>query len=70
MTASLNNPRKRRVVWVRLKPKMAAFEDLTRMSEVCFDVVAVLPAGGCGTRMNMDLPKQVSRPENLLRASI
>lgn len=37
---------------------MAACENLTRMSEVCFDVVAVLPAGGCGTRMNMGLPKQ------------
>ena len=64
MHPPLNNPRKRRVVWVRLKTKMAACENLTRTSEVCFDVVAVLPAGGCGTRMNMGLPKQVSRPEN------
>lgn len=26
---------------------------------VCYDVVAVLPAGGSGVRMNLRLPKQV-----------
>ena len=54
----------RGVIWVRLKTKMAACEDLTCVSEVSFDVVAVLPAGGCGARMNMDHPKQVSGPGN------
>lgn len=27
--------------------------------ELCFDVVAVLPAGGSGVRMNIQRPKQV-----------
>ena len=38
---------------------MAAAEGEESMGELCFDVVAVLPAGGCGVRMNMELPKQV-----------
>jgi len=41
------------------KHKMAAEEGEIGMEEMCFDVVAVLPAGGCGVRMNMELPKQV-----------
>lgn len=32
---------------------------------VCFDVVAVLPAGGSGIRMNLELPKQVKDPQSL-----
>jgi len=43
----------------RSKHKMAAEEGEIRIEEMCFDVVAVLPAGGCGVRMNMGLPKQV-----------
>ena len=39
---------------------MAAVEEVNIMEE--FDVVAVLPAGGCGVRMNMELPKQVFKP--------
>lgn len=39
------------------KIKMAA--EVNNMDELSFDVVAVLPAGGCGVRMNMKLPKQV-----------
>ena len=37
---------------------MAAQDDKSG-NGVGFDVVAVLPAGGCGVRMNMELPKQV-----------
>ena len=37
--------------------EMAAVEELNSLEEL--DVVAVLPAGGCGVRMNMELPKQV-----------
>ena len=36
--------------------KMAAVKEC---ADVCFDVVAVLPAGGSGNRMNLPLPKQV-----------
>ncbi|XP_068670070.1 D-ribitol-5-phosphate cytidylyltransferase-like isoform X2 [Montipora foliosa] len=36
---------------------MAAQDDKSD-NGVGFDVVAVLPAGGCGVRMNMELPKQ------------
>ena len=42
------------------KSKMAAAE-----GELCFDVVAVLPAGGSGVRMNLRLPKQVRSPSPL-----
>ena len=35
--------------------KMAALPEC----ELCFDVVAVLPAGGSGVRMNIQRPKQV-----------
>lgn len=33
--------------------------------DVHFDVVAVLPAGGSGIRMNLQLPKQVKNPHSL-----
>ena len=36
--------------------KMAAVKECV---DVCSDVVAVLPAGGSGIRMNLQLPKQV-----------
>lgn len=29
------------------------------VEDIRFDVVAVLPAGGCGVRMNLEIPKQV-----------
>ena len=38
---------------------MAAVEGESSTDKLGFDVVAVLPAGGCGVRMNLDLPKQV-----------
>ena len=42
--------------------KMAAVKEC---DDVCFDVVAVLPAGGSGIRMNLQLPKQVKDPQSL-----
>lgn len=42
--------------------KMAAVKEC---ADVCFDVVAVLPAGGSGIRMNLELPKQVKDPQSL-----
>lgn len=39
--------------------KMAAVKECV---DVYFDVVAVLPAGGSGIRMNLQLPKQVKNP--------
>ena len=47
--------RVRRASW-----KMAAVGD-----SVCFDVVAVLPAGGSGVRMNIQQPKQVQKKGTL-----
>ena len=29
------------------------------VEDIRLDVVAVLPAGGCGVRMNLEIPKQV-----------
>ena len=39
----------------------ASGDDLVEdvVEDICFDVVAVLPAGGCGVRMNLEIPKQV-----------
>lgn len=42
--------------------KMAAVKECV---DVCFDVVAVLPAGGSGIRMNLQRPKQVKNPQSL-----
>ncbi|CAH3157972.1 unnamed protein product [Porites evermanni] len=41
----------------------ASGDDLVEdvVEDVCFDVVAVLPAGGCGVRMNLEIPKQFYR---------
>ena len=41
---------------------MATVKECT---DVYFDVVAVLPAGGSGIRMNLQLPKQVKDPHPL-----
>lgn len=48
--------------------KMAAVVD--EECELCFDVVAVLPAGGSGVRMNIQLPKQVQKLQLLKNYSI
>lgn len=39
----------------------ASGDDLVEdvVEDIRFDVVAVLPAGGCGVRMNLEIPKQV-----------
>ena len=39
----------------------ASGDDLVEdvVEDICFDVVAVLPGGGCGVRMNLEIPKQV-----------
>ncbi|XP_073236550.1 D-ribitol-5-phosphate cytidylyltransferase-like isoform X1 [Porites lutea] len=41
----------------------ASGDDLVEdvVEDVCFNVVAVLPAGGCGVRMNLEIPKQFYR---------
>ena len=55
--------------WMGLTVRRMRRVQMTKMAAakecVCFDVVAVLPAGGSGIRMNLQLPKQVKNPQSL-----